>query len=278
MTLVQYSETNLPDIKEIRDRWCFGLPLYDQYANPMADLDIQDFIDGAITTVERHLGIYLKPMKIVTNAAERGLVEGTDYDISEPAYDYSAKEYRNWGFLQLRERPVQSLDSVKLVLPNGQIIVDFLTRPEWVKLYAKQGQIQIVPYAGDPTIFYLLGGSQSGYPFVTGQINQNMPQMWYIDYTAGYPVNKVPKDIRNIVGKMAAVDVLGIAGEALKAGVTNMSTSIDGLSESVGTTVSANSTLYSAHINQYKKEIDYFFDETKSGARSSERGLTFTVI
>lgn len=278
MTIIRYSDTNLPSIAEIRTRWCFGLPLYDNYGDAMADLDIQCYIDSAITYVERQLGIYLKPMLIATNAVERGLVKGTDYEISEPAYDYDAKAYAQWGFLQLRERPAISLKSVKLVLPNGQIIVDFMTRPEWIKFYPKEGQFQIVPYAGDPTLFYLLGGSMSGFSFVTGQMNRSMPQMWYIDYTVGYGLGEIPNDIRNIVAKKVAIDVLGIAGDALKAGIASTSTSIDGLSESVSTTVSGNSSLYNAHIKQYAQEVDDFFNPAKGGARSSERGITFIVM
>lgn len=276
--IVKYADTNVPTIDNIKSRWCFGLPLYDNLGNALADEDIQDYIDSAIALVERKLGVRLKPTVICTNAEERGLIEGTDYEVSEPPYDYDSKAYANWGFLQLRERPTSKLSSVKLVLPNGQVIIDFMTRAEWVKFYPEVGQLQIVPYAGDPTIFAMLGGSQSGFPFVTGQINKNMPQMWYIDYVSGYALNKIPKDIVHIIAKIASVDLLGVAGEALKAGITNTSTSIDGLSESVGTTVSSSSTLYGAHIKQYSDEIEAFFDEGKTGARSSARGLTFTVL
>jgi len=278
MAIVTYAQTNLPDVTEIQNTWCFGLPFYDSYGNAVGNTVVQKFIDGARRQVERYLGIFLKPTLIATNPGERELVLGTDYEVAEPPYDYDAKAYSNMGFLQLRERPVQSISYLKLVLPNGQIIVDFLTRPEWVKLYGEQGQFQIVPYAGDPTIFNLLGGTQMGYGFMTGQLNRSVPQMWYIDYIAGYAQNKIPEDIRNIVAKIAAVDTLGIIGEAYRGGVASMSTSIDGLSESMGYTVSASSTLYNAHISQYKQEIDDFFNEAKSGARSSERGLTFAVL
>jgi hypothetical protein len=102
--------------------------------------------------------------------------------------------------------------------------------------------------------------------------------MWYIDYVAGYPIGRIPQDIRDAVAKIAAIDVLGIAGDAILAGVASLSTSVDGLSESTSTTVSTNSTLYQGHINQYQKEVDALFDERIGGARSSQRGITFTVL
>ena len=278
MPIISYRQTNLPTPFEIKDSWCFGLPLTNEYGRPISDHRIRQFIDGARRRVERHVGILFKPTVICTRPSERNLIKGTDYEIAEPAYDYDAKAYRQWGFLQLRERPVQELFGLQLVLPNGQVIVDFMTRKEWIKLYSDTGQIHIVPYAGDATLFHLLGGSQSGFPFVTGRINQNLPQMWYVDYVAGYKQKEIPEDIRNMVAKIAAVDVLGITGDALLAGIASASTSMDGLSESFATTASATSATYGAHIKQYQDEIDTFFDEKKSGVRSSERGLTFTVL
>lgn len=272
------SDTNLPTPSEVRNRWCFGLPLSKEDGSVMTDEDILVYLKGAVAETERRIGVFLKPTKIVARPDERGLVQGVDFDKEEPAYDYDAKAYRQYGFLQLRERPVQSIEGFQMVLPNGMTIIDFYrdenTR-KWVKLYKDSGQVHIVPYAGDPTLFAMLGGTQSGYPFATGRINSNLPQMFYVDYTAGYGLYQIPEDIRNIVAKMASTDVLGIAGDAILAGVASLSTGIDGLSESMSTTASATSATYGAHIKQYKDDIKDFFSPKGGGIRSSERGITF---
>lgn len=278
MPIVQYSDTNLPTPQEIRETWCFGLPLAKEDGSPMRDEDIQIFINGAIKEVERRLGVYLKPTVIATNPHERGLVQGVDYEIAEPPYDYDRKAYQQWGFLQLRERPVIELRKLSMVLPNGLEIIDFTARREWIKLYHDAGQLHIVPYAGDPTVFALLGGSASGFPFVTGSLNSSLPQMFYVDYVAGYEVNKVPHDVRNIVAKLTAIDILGIAGDAVLVGISSMSTSIDGISESLSTTASATSATYGAHIQQYKKEVEDYFDARQGAGRTHERGITFTIL
>ena len=272
------SDTNLPTPDELRYYWCFGLPLADDQGRILSDDDLKRALEAAISVMEGRLGIYLKPTVITCNPEERGLQKGIDYEVAEPPYDYSAKAWMQYGFLQLRERPVQQVTGFKLVLPNGNIIMDFMTRPEWIKLYPRQGQIHIVPYAGDPTLFYLMGGSASGYPFVTGMINSNLPQMIYVDYVAGYPLGGIPNDVRNVVAKMAAVDVLGIAGDAVMVGISSLSTSVDGLSESVSLTASATSATYGAHIKQLQEEIDAFFDTKKVSARTAERGFTMTGI
>lgn len=304
MDFVNYSDTNLPTVSDIRNRWCFGLPLTKDTGAMMPDSDIQQYINSAIQLAERQIGVFLKPTVIFCNPDERGLVQGVDYELSEPPYDYDVKQYAQWGFLQLRERPVSKVLGCKLVLPNGTVIIDFMTRPEWVKLYPKAGQIQIVPYAGDATIFAILGGNQSGYSFITGQINSNLPQMHYIDYVSGLgkktlvpvidadgvpvlntdrtPQAKyqwlLPEDICNVVAKLAAIDTLGIASEAYSAGIASLSTSIDGLSESMSLTSSAENILYGGHVKQYQSEVDAFFSPKGGAARSSERGFTMTVL
>lgn len=272
------TDTNLPTPSEVRNRWCFGLPLNKENGEVLSDEDIYTFLIGAIRTVERKLGIFLKPTVIMADAEERGLVKGVDYDKEEPPYDYDARAYRQYGFLQLFERPVQKLLALKMILPNGNPIIDFMaeeSRRKWIKLDKKAGQVRIVPYAGDPTIFALMGGSQTGYPFVTGTINQNLPHMFHVDYIAGYEAFGIPEDIRNAVAKLASIDILGIAGDAILAGVASLSTSMDGLSESFSTTASATNATYGAHILQYQKEVDTLFDpKDGAGLRSSERGIT----
>lgn len=276
--IVSYADTNLPTPKEIRERWCFGLPLTNEYSESMSDPDIQAYLDSSISQVERRLGIYLKPTVIVCNPDARGLIKGEDYDKEEPPYDYAAELYRQWGHLQLRERPIQRLISFKLVLTNGQEIIDFTKHPSWLKLYKSAGQIRIVPNAGDPVLYAALAGTATTYPFMTGNLYSNIPQMLHVDYVAGYAQFEIPADVRNVVAKIAAVDVLGIAGDAMLAGVASLSTSIDGLSESFSTTASATNATYGAHILQYQKEIDAFFSPKHGGARTSERGFTFTSL
>lgn len=271
--VIQYSETNIPTVTEMKTRWCKGLPLTDEFGDPIDDLDIQEYIEAAVKDIERRLGVFLKPTVIVASAGSRGLEEGVDYDLEEPPYDYDAKAWFNYGFLQLRQRPLIELTELKLVLPNNQIVMDFMTNPDWIKLQKKGGQLQIVPYAGDPTLFNLAGSTLAGYPFLTGAIGGDIPQMLYVSYVAGYAKGKIPKDVVQIVAKQAATTLLGVAGDALKSGVTNTNTTIDGLTESVNYTASANATLYNARIQLYKQDVEDFFDPRKGDARGHEHGI-----
>lgn len=272
--------TNIPSIEEMRHSWCFGLPLANEDGQPMPDSDIKRYVDNAIGEVETRLGIYLKPTNIVCNPEERGISED-EYDAEEHPYDYDANMWRQYGFLQLRERPVNKLVNYKMVLPNGMIVMDFFrdenTR-KWVKLDKSGAQIQIVPYAGDPTLFAMMGGTSSGFPFMTGTLNAHLPHMFYVDYVAGFGQHKIPSEVSQVVAKIAAINLLGVAGDAVMVGISSISTSMDGLSESTSLTASAEYATYGAHIAQFRKEVDAFFSPKHGGGRTAYRGFTFTGL
>ena len=109
-TIISYADTNIPTVDEIRNRWCFGLPLIKDDGVAMSDADLGAFITKAVRLVERQLGILLKPTVIAANPYERGLVEGTDYEVAEPpAWPYIAPSSGNpatdkgslWDYLGL---------------------------------------------------------------------------------------------------------------------------------------------------------------------------------
>ena len=249
---------------EVRNTWCFGLPLTKSDGSAMPDTDIEAFIDVATVEVERRLGIFLRPTKIKCNPTE----EDTDYDLAEPPYDYDLERYRAWGFVQLRQYPIVSVERVRLVLPNNKTVVDF--KHDWIKVNPKSGHVRLVPYAGDPSVMTIAGAAGTSFPLLTGQFARNFPHAIWIDYTAG--LTEVPHDIQAVVAKLAAIDVLGIAGDAILAGVASVSTSVDGLSESFSTTASATNATYGARVLQLRGEIADFFNNSSKGERGGGSG------
>lgn len=297
MPVVDYLDPahNLPTVQELRTRWCFGLPLrakastqWTTAGQVLADEDIEAFIRAAVSDVEKRLGVLLKPtiIKCQYTAYTQGLQQGVDYDLSEPAYDYFSDQMNKWGFMQARQYPFLSVEGLKLMLPNGQQVLDFgddklggmPPKPtSWIKTYPKQGQIEIVPYAGVSSVFYVGGGSGAqgllGY-----QMMRDLPQSLWLDYTAGFALGQVPASVRNVVAKIAARDILGICGDSELAGVASYSSGIDGLSQSVSTTASATNATYGAHMLVYEKDVDEFFDPKSGAARSYYKGFTMTVL
>jgi hypothetical protein len=258
---------NLTTPEEIRNTWCFGLPLTREDQTPVPDTDIEIFIANAVADAEKRLGTSLKPIKILCNP-DTALVKGTDYDAAEMPYDYDFNNYvKNWNFIQLRKRPAISVQQIVFKFPDGQQIFGF--PKEWIKLYNRFGQVQIVPYSGFSTVL-------STYPMFMGFMGQSVPQLIWIDYTAGF--DEIPDDIGEIIAKRAACDVLGIAGEALLAGIASLSTGVDGLSESFGTTASATNTTYGAHVLQYHNDIKEFWDKQQGDGKGRHMGIRMTGV
>ena len=77
------------------------------------------------------------------------------------------------------------------------------------------------------------------------------------DLTLAWTASTIPADLKAVIGMMAAMLPLNIAGDLIAgAGIANFSISMDGLSQSIGTTASATNAGYGARVLQFRKEID----------------------
>ena len=86
---------------------------------------------------------------------------------------------------------------------------------------------------------------------------------------------KIPRDILDAIGKLASINVLNILGDiAIGAGVANQSIGIDGLSQSIGTTQSAENNALSARVRMYTEELK----RNLPMLRSRYKGITFTSL
>ena len=84
---------------------------------------------------------------------------------------------------------------------------------------------------------------------------REIPNYWTIEYCTGF--DTIPEDLLDVVGKLASLGIFNIAGDIAlgQAALANYSLSIDGLSQSVGTTNSATNAAFGARIINYQKEL-----------------------
>lgn len=138
-------------------------------------------------------------------------------------------------------------------------------------------RISVVPNGGSS--YYV---QTSGDVILTGLTSQiglqrykNIPDYWRVQYVTGFSYKNVPEDLINVIGKLGSIGIWGIYGDIiLGAGIANMSISIDGLSQSIGTTSSATNSGFGARIVQYQKEIK----ETLKRLKGYYKGFNFTVL
>lgn len=124
--------------------------------------------------------------------------------------------------------------------------------------------------AGSADVILLGVYSQRGYMGY-----RTIPNYWTIQYDTGYKYNEIPSDLLNMIGMMAAIPLLAIAGDLiLGAGIASQSLSIDGLSRSISSTSSATNSGYGSRIVEYRKSIK----ETVDRLRMYYKNITFTVL
>lgn len=209
---------------QLRTRHVFGVPLISQMRDPitnkamvMTNDMIKDYIDGAIQQAETELNIDIFPVQ------------------RDERYPFDRNLYEQFGYLQLRHRPVSSIEKLSVTPSNG---IDVYEVPkDWINTgYLIRGQINIVPL----TIAFPNGGfipsqSTGGALFLSIMGYRSwLPSFWQARYTTGFPNGLVPRIVNELVGTIAALEILSQL--ALTYARTNShSLGIDGISQSVST-------------------------------------------
>jgi len=225
-------------VQELKDVYLFGVNLSDPGSGlPFPDRMFLWYIQAAVSRLEMKLEI---PLREETIVAEQ--------------HDYLYQEFRQFQAIQLMRKPVIAVDAVRLTFPT-QPGATRTYDASWIQLKRDSGVVEIVP---GPGAFALPLGGTGGllYPMLFGGGLRYLPGIHEVDYRAGFPRGQVPPAIRHVVGMLAAIGPLNIAGDLIAgAGVANYSISLDGLSQSVGTTSSATNAGYGSRILEYQKEI-----------------------
>jgi hypothetical protein len=222
-------------VQQLKDVYLFGLDLTDDGGVAYPDIMFEWSIAFAIDWLEKELDIRIRPTVLT---GER--------------YDYFRADYIQWVTIKLRESPVISVESVKVIWPSDQEVITF--DPTWIKLRKDSGQVNIIPTAGTLSQVVLTGGG-SFLPLLAAGRSW-IPDLYEIDFTAGFAEGELPMDLRELIGKKASFGPLNVAGDLLGgAGIASQSIGIDGLSQSYNTTSSATNAGYGARILQYEREI-----------------------
>ena len=226
--------------EELLSLYFYGIDIKSQDGTSLSSASIRMYIKAAQREIERFLDIRFK-RKLLTETV-----------------DYYKDDYW-YGYPKLKvslpvEEPFSMIGMINTV---EQIIYP----KNWLNskrssegLYYKD--INIVPVGSTGAV----GTSEQ--LLLTGLTRQigitsykQVPNYFNVQYTTGF--KEIPFDLLNVVGKLASIGVLNIAGDLiLGAGIASMSLGVDGLSQSIASTSSATSSGYGARIIQYSKEIN----------------------
>jgi hypothetical protein len=241
-------------VTELKTNYLFGLDLTDDSGTEYPDSLYEWFIKSAVSWLEHKLDMPLRPKSI-----------------TDERHDFVKSDYQNYIWLKLREYPAIAVESVQMVLPTEEVVQDFDS--SWIHLRKHEGVIHIMP--GTPQADTLLFGVRGWwFPFVRAW-GDFVPDVFRINYTAGFECGQVPDIFKDAVGKIASFGPLNIAGDLLGgAGIASQSLSIDGLSQTYNTTSSATNAGYGARLLQYSKEVK----EVIPTLRRYYKGFGLTVV
>lgn len=217
----------------LKEVYLWRIPMeYD--TDKFADDAVEFFINSAISQTEMFLNIDVKS-KTYTNEA----------------FDFRLEEWINgFGYVQLTHRPVLEVTKMSLNIITSEITIP----PEWIQLKKKSGQINLIPYYGSYVSSQINNQALVYMPLIQG--SSYLPQIIKCSYSSGYDQNdEIPDALADFIGQEATISVLNVLGEIAvggQAALAGYSIGVDGLSQSVSTTLSAENTAYSARIKMYR--------------------------
>lgn len=239
---------------ELQEIYFYGITIQDRSGKTLSPQVYKHFISAAQQEIEKYLGIKLGKQIIKENL------------------DFMGDEFREFGYIQTTYPVVKPM---KLTGFLGQ--VKQLEYPsQWLSSRKTSDgetyyrRLFIVPAQNAEVSATGVSVLYSGVLPNIGMAGMRyIPNYWYVEYCTGF--DRIPQDILDVVGKLASLGLFNIAGDIAlgQAALANYSLSIDGLSQSIGTTNSATNAAFGARIVQYNKELK----DSLAKLRSYYRGI-----
>lgn len=237
---------------DVRFTYLWGTDFKATNGQSFTDEQIVYFINSAMEAIGRKLDITIRKKRIRSNARERNLIKGVDYDVEESPYDFRWQRISRYGLIKTRQRPILKLHKLEL-LSRFHGVKD---QTEKTIVDGNKGLLKLIerPIKPSDTSFNI---QKSVGMYGSDTLSSHL--FYTIDYDAGFETSDdVPEDLREIIAKQAAVQLLNVIGDGLMSGFSSSSLSMDGISESFSSTQSATSAYFGARIKEYKDDIDAY--------------------
>lgn len=245
--------------EEERALYFYGITIQDRSGQALPNSTYTHFVKAATQEVEKYLGIKVQKQ------------------IISETLDFYLDEFKNWGYIQTTYPVVKPfkttgfLGSVRqLDYPQGWLTCRTSSDKEtyYRRIFIVPTQSSEVTTQGASILY-------SGVlPYTSLTSFSHIPNYWHVEYCTGF--DTVPRDLLDVIGKLAAIGIFNIAGDIAlgQAALASYSLSIDGLSQSISTTNSATNAAFGARIINYQKEIK----DSLSKLRSYYKGVNISSM
>lgn len=240
--------------RDLLDLYFYGIDTRAKDGSYISNNIYMGYIRAAQDEIEKYLGI-----KIL-----RQVVEEDQH--------YYGSDWVSWGIMQTSFQVTEATSLIGFYGAQKHIDVP----KEW--LVAKKSShdlyhrsVWLVPNGqGNITSQAILGGTA---PFALLGQGSQVPNYWKLRYITGF--NKLPMDIVNVIGKLAAINIFNILGDLIIGnGISSQSIGIDGLSQSISTTATAGKSGYNARVTMYLADLK----EALPRLKEFYTGIKFTCV
>lgn len=210
-----------------------GIDLVTYTGEPFSRTLLATAINSAIDIAEQTFDIVIRPI-----------------DVVDELHDYEGESFANYQYTPVYKRPIMEVKEMKYIYGNKPLMK---IPHEWIQVSKNMGDITIFPTSG--SLQPILPAIGTALPIF---FNRNyMPMAVSVSYRAGMERKDIPTNLLVYIFKLAAIDIFQVWGDQIiGAGIASSSLSIDGLSQSIGTTQSAMYGGASARILEYRKDIE----------------------
>lgn len=243
----------------------------------MDDASLGRYLDEAVNWLENSaLQVHVEPTNVVTDvdpttvqyAAGIGgslpLIADNDFDFLVSPLTYFLPQSSAWVTIQTQFPQVIRVDNLFGAIASTRVIdIDL----DWIEVSQQGGLLQLVPF-NQEIAFDFIGLMWSN--AIRGA--SELPNFWHFNMIVG--LQDCHAELREVIGKKAAIDALVQAGMALRPGVGSLSLSRDGVSESVSYTTGAQYGIYTATITAFKE----WLTERMPSLRAKYRGAIMRVV
>jgi hypothetical protein len=240
---------------------------------------IQGYIRDAVAWVERDfLSVHVEPANLVTDIDPTtiqfsvGVNNGTplfadsDYDfVVSPLTFFRGQKQNSWLYINMPHQHILRIDSLFGAYADTRIVDIDVT---WIQQSREGGgMIQLVPY-GSTT-----GFDQLGLAFTSVLLGTNeVPNFWH--YNGMFGLRDCYPEIRELIGRRAAIRALTVLGAARRPGIGSMSHSRDGVSQSLSYTSSQKFGIFTGAISAHEEWIE----KTGKEIKSKVRGIWWAIV
>lgn len=253
---------------ELLGGYLFGVPICNHQGYELTD----DIINNKILASQQWLEniLYIK----------------LNEQIIRETTNFIKNEWDSWGFVKTTYNVKKAMQLEGFYNKIKQIVYP----TEWLNVRFEQSSLENDRDVTFRQVFIVPSGTtgqieRNGIifngvtPFIIYTGRQFIPNYWAISYMTGFKV--IPKDILDVIAKLAAIQLLLMLGDTYGAiGQSSYSVSLDGLSQNSSFIKSGEYGIWGSRIKQYTTDI---FGINGVGGqlealKAKYRGITFDVL